>query len=218
MLSALQPACIHRRVPGMKQLDFLTDIGISEYVCTDTFDYRPRLFSHEQSQHYLNTLLNTVPWSQQTSWMYGKEVAAPRLHAWYGDRDRTSNNASERGLAWTPELLEIKTAVVALSGISFNSVLLNYYRNQHDSVAWHSDSDRIPGRQLAVASVSFGQARCFDLRRKDNHASKFSVLLEEGSYLLMKGEFQERWEHRIAKSSAIMAPRINLTFRISERL
>lgn len=42
-------------------------------------------------------------------------------------------------LPWSPELMEIRAKVEGLTGILFNSVLLNYYRDGNDSVAWHSD-------------------------------------------------------------------------------
>ena len=104
--------------------------------------------------------------------------------------------------------------VEPLAGIRFNSVLLNYYRDGNDSVAWHSDKESIMGSQPVIASVSFGQVRSFDIRRKTDHAEKYSILLEHGSFLLMKSGLQEHWEHRIAKSAKVMKARINLTFRL----
>ena len=56
------------------------------------------------------------------------------------------------------------------------------------------------GKNKFVASVSFGEERLFDIRSKYDHTNKFSILLEDGSYLLMKNNFQEKWQHRIAKS------------------
>jgi alkylated DNA repair dioxygenase AlkB len=202
----------------MKQLDFLQEIGELPNVSSDTFDYRPGVFSPADCQRYMQSFLSTAPWSQLTTVMYGKEIVTPRLHAWYGDTNTeyAINGSPAQPPHWTPELLEIKATVEAISGIKFNSVLLNYYRDEHDSVAWHSDRDSVPGKNRYVASVSFGQARYFELRLKTHHATKFKVLLENGSYLLMKGLFQDKWEHRIAKSSTPMQPRINLTFRITK--
>ena len=40
-----------------------------------------------------------------------------------------------------------------------------------------------------------------------------SVNLENGSLLLMKGETQSHWLHRLPLSKIIKQPRINLTFR-----
>ena len=202
----------------MEQLNFLQAIGEAEEVSSDIFDYRAGVFSKTESARYLSKFIETVPWEQTSQLMYGKRVITPRLTAWYGDpnTDYSVSGAGSPTLPWTPELIEIKTKVEAISGIAFNSVLLNYYRDGNDSVAWHSDRDGVPGRNKYVASVSFGQARPFDLRKKDDFTKAFTVLLENGSYLLMKGEFQDQWQHRIAKSKANMGPRVNLTFRISK--
>lgn len=204
----------------MKQLDFLQEIGELPNVSSDTFDYRPGIFSLADCQRYMDTFLASAPWSQLTTVMYGKEIVTPRLYAWYGDANTeySINGNAAQPPQWTPELLEIKARVEAISDIRFNSVLLNYYRDQHDSVAWHSDRDGVPGKNRYVASVSFGQARYFELRLKEHHATKFKVLLENGSYLLMKGLFQDKWEHRIAKSRTPMQARINLTFRITKTI
>lgn len=199
-------------------MHFLSDDNNIQAVSSDTFDYRSAIFSTADSDRYVEIFLKEVNWSQLTTFMYGRKVLTPRLYCWFGDATVSYEIDGHhfRPAPWTPELLEIKSTVETLSGVKFNSVLLNYYRDERDSVAWHSDRDHASGRNRYVASVSFGQARYFDLRRKDNHNKKFSVLLENGSYLLMKGEFQEQWEHRIAKSTIPMTARINLTFRISK--
>ena len=133
----------------------------------------------------------------------------PRLTAWYGDTTRISPI-----LPWTPELQTIREQAEALAGITFNSVLLNYYRDGNDSVSWHSDKESIMGSQPVIASVSFGQVRSFDIRNKTDHQEHYSVRLEHGSFLLMKAGLQENWEHRIAKSTKPMRARVNLTFRL----
>ncbi len=140
--------------------------------------------------------------------MYDKEVISPRLSAWYGDRpDKDS-------LPWTPELSELRKRIQKFTGIRFDAVLLNFYRDGNDSVAWHSDKQTVPGNYTPIASVSLGQERVFDFRRKDNHRNRYGLPLEHGSLLLMKGELQRDWEHRIAKLSTPMNARLNLTFRV----
>ena len=42
---------------------------------------------------------------------------------------------------------------------------------------------------------------------------KFKITLEHGSYLLMKGNTQRNWLHRIPKSKRPLGERISLTFR-----
>ena len=201
----------------MEQLNFLNDMAETAQVSSDIFDFRPAVFNRLESDRYLKVFLETVPWSQTQQTIYGKQVTTPRLTAWYGDpnTDYNKEGSGTPPLPWTPELLEIKAKVEAISGITFNSVLMNLYRDENDGVSWHSDRDGVEGRNKYVASVSFGQARHFDLRKKNDPTKNFSVLLEHGSYLLMRGEFQEQWLHRIAKSTVTMGPRVNLTFRIS---
>lgn len=178
----------------------------------ELIDYRPGFFTRKESDHFLNVFLSAVPWQQSKVKMYEREVWTPRLSTWFGESPIRSDD-KRAPLAWTPELLLIKERIEAWTGITFDGVLLNYYRDNNDSVAWHSDKDTIPGLKTEIASVSFGQARSFDFRNKENRNQKYSILLEHGCLLMMKGDLQRFWEHRIAKSAIPMDARINLTFR-----
>lgn len=197
----------------MAQLSLSDDMGMPRMLSTDIFDYRASVLTPEECDRYLHTFIHTVPWEHRRVMMYGREVLTPRLTAWYGAG--ADYPALDRPAAhpWTPELLEIRTRVEPLAGTTFDAVLLNYYRDGRDSVSWHDDEDRTPGKNMIVASVSIGQERIFDIRLKADHSQKTSILLQNGSYLLMKGDFQSRYDHRIAKSTKPMGPRINLTFR-----
>jgi alkylated DNA repair dioxygenase AlkB len=200
----------------MEQLSFFADAGHTPGLPTEVLEYHPSIFNTQESADFLRDLIAHIPWEQKTMSIYGKLVITPRLTAWYGNPEKTyaySGN-SFHPLPWTDELLIIKRRVEPFAGITFNSVLLNYYRDGNDSVAWHSDNERELGRQPIIGSVSFGQVRQFDIRHKDDHAKKYGVKLENGSLLLMKGDLQQNWQHRIAKSVKPMGPRINLTFRV----
>jgi len=175
-------------------------------------DYYPRFFTKAESDTLLQALLAKVSFDQRKVMMYDKEVITPRLSAWFGERPIRPDDKREP-VSWIPELLLIKERVEAYTEIKFDGVLLNYYRDGNDSVAWHSDKDTIPGLKTEIASVSFGQVRAFDFRSKTDHRNKYSINLEHGSLLLMKGDLQRFWEHRIAKSNLPMTARLNLTFR-----
>lgn len=199
----------------MDQLSLFGEAGQSIDLPSGLVEYIPGVFSTLESNYLLDQFINHVPWEQKMVKMYNKEMATPRLTAWYGD---PGTNYSFTGITldpmpWTPELLMMKERVEALAGVRFNSVLLNYYRNGNDSVAWHRDNERILGTKPVIASVSLGQVRNFDIRLQSDHSRKYTIRLENGSYLLMKGDLQEHWEHQIAKSTKPMKPRINLTFR-----
>jgi alkylated DNA repair dioxygenase AlkB len=200
----------------MEQLSFFKEPGRSVDFPRDLIEYTPALFDLPESEYLLNKFIKETDWKQPVVKMYDKELLTPRLNAWFGDTSPGSYLIRKIPDArpWTSELLMIKDKVENLAGVHFNSVLLNYYRDGNDSVAWHSDKDSAPGTKTVVASVSFGQVRSFDIRNKLDHSEKYSIKLEDGSYLLMKVGLQECWEHRIAKSAKIMKPRINLTFRL----
>lgn len=181
----------------------------------DLLDYKENFLSREEADLLKDKLLNTVPWEQRTQKMYDKMVLTPRLTSWYGDAksyDSADNNVTKRS-EWIPELYALKERIEKEFGYQFNGVLLNLYRDHNDSVAWHRDKESRYGKRPVIASISLGQTRNFDFRKKDHHQSKYSLPLPHGSLLIMKGDLQENWEHRIAKSSIPMEVRINLTFR-----
>ncbi|WP_415326285.1 alpha-ketoglutarate-dependent dioxygenase AlkB family protein [Chryseobacterium sp. MMS23-Vi53] len=181
----------------------------------DLLEYKEHFLSRAEADLLKSTLLQTTTWEQRTQKMYDKTVLTPRLTAWYGDvksYDSADSNASKRN-EWTPELYNLKERIEKEFGYQFNGVLLNLYRDNNDSVAWHRDKESRYGKRPIIASISLGQTRNFDFRKKDHHQSKYSLPLPHGSLLIMKGDLQENWEHRIAKSSIAMKERINLTFR-----
>jgi len=201
----------------MEQLNmFGSDAMQTAALPPDLMEYYPGTFDRQESLSLMQEFINTVPWQQRTVTMYGKLIVTPRLTAWYGDAGAayTFSGTKFDPLPWTDQLQQMRETVEGIAGLTFNSVLLNYYRDGNDSVAWHSDDEYELGIKPVIASVSLGQVRRFDMRRKTDHKDKYSVDLENGSLLLMKGDMQRNWEHRIAKSPKLLKERINLTFRV----
>ncbi|CAM3018280.1 alpha-ketoglutarate-dependent dioxygenase AlkB [Chryseobacterium flavum] len=187
---------------------------------TELLEYTEHFLTENEASVLETLLMNTAPWKQRTQQMYDKMVLTPRLTAWYGNVDKTYQLAGTRFEVnpWLPELLDLKQRIEKSTGYEFNSVLLNLYRDRNDSVAWHRDRESELGNRPVIASVSLGQVRNFDFRNVDNHSNKYSLPLQHGSLLIMKGDLQVNWEHRIAKSALPMKPRINLTFRLVREL
>lgn len=200
----------------MEQLSFFAEAGQSRGLPTELLEYRAGFIDEQTSNKLLQQFINEIPWKQSTQKMWDKEYLTPRLTSWHGDTgtDYSVSGKISNPNPWTTELLYLKSLVEPVAGIQFNSVLLNYYRDGNDSVAWHSDRESVLGKNPIIASVSFGQVRSFDIRNKINHKEHYSIKLEQGSFLLMKAGLQEHWEHRIAKSNKPMKARINLTFRV----
>ena len=177
--------------------------------------YFPEVFPAAESKSLFEKLTENITWRQESIIIFGRKVLTPRLTAWYGDAGAVYkySGVSFDPLPWTEELLYIKSKAEALAGTTFNSVLLNLYRDGSDSMGWHSDDEPELGRDPIIASVNLGEARRFDLRLKTDHHQKLQILLEDGSVLVMKGDLQHHWQHQIAKSAKVKEPRINLTFR-----
>lgn len=178
--------------------------------------YVARWAEPQLADAWLAELIAQTPWEQPQITFYGRAVAVPRLVAWYGDphaRYRYSGLAHDP-LPWTPLLAGIRERLAEELGRPVNGVLLNYYRDGQDAMGWHSDDERELGRDPLVASLSLGATRRFDLRRKGGSRIEHSIVLEHGSLLVMSGATQHHWQHQIARTRKVTAPRINLTFRM----
>ncbi|MCJ7936285.1 MAG: alpha-ketoglutarate-dependent dioxygenase AlkB [Chryseobacterium sp.] len=199
----------------MKQLSLFNTEEYYQFP-TELLEYTEHFLSENEASELEELLINTAPWKQRSQKMYDKMVLTPRLTAWYGDDARTYQLGGTLFPVnpWLPELWSLKQKIENASGYQFNSVLLNLYRDRNDSVAWHRDKESELGNRPVIASVSLGQVRNFDFRKVDDHSNKYSLPLQHGSLLIMKGDLQIDWEHRIAKSVFPMRPRINLTFRM----
>lgn len=175
----------------------------------------PHAFTREESDHHLIELQKNIAWKQEPVKIFGKEVMQPRLTAWYGDPNKaySYSGITMKPLQWTDILLKIKEKAEYISGHKFNSVLLNFYRNEQDSMGWHRDNEKELGTDPVIASVSFGAERKFQFRHYTNQKTVISMGLRHGSLLLMSGATQNNWQHRLPKSDMVHKPRINLTFR-----
>ncbi len=163
----------------------------------------------------LERLVAETNWRGETIRLWGKTVAQPRLTAWHGDpgRDYSYSGLIMKPAPWTPLLQTLKSEIERSVGEIFNSVLLNYYRNERDSVGYHSDNEKELGPEPAIASLSFGDTRIFVFKSKRKLHRPVRVPLEDGSLLLMKGPTQRHWLHAIEKEAQPRGPRVNLTFR-----
>jgi alkylated DNA repair dioxygenase AlkB len=164
----------------------------------------------------LRQLIAEIPWRQDNILVWGKMYLQPRLIAWYGDRgsDYTYSGIKLTPIPWTDLLRDIKKRVETASAATFNSVLINYYRDHRDSMGFHSDDEPELGERPAIASLSLGAERTLALKHRVNKLAKpIRLRLASGSLLLMKGETQRYWKHGIAKETRSCGPRINLTFR-----
>lgn len=169
-----------------------------------------------QADKLLSEIIETTPWRQDHLSFGGKKVLIPRLQAWMGDASSKYgySGLELNPLPWSDILYKLKEAIETIANTDFNSVLLNYYRDGHDSVAWHSDDEKELGNDPIVASLSLGVSRRFELKhRHKKPIIKFKCQLDHGSLLIMGSGLQSNWHHQVPKQKEISQARVNLTFR-----
>ena len=161
--------------------------------------YAPDFFNQKVSDRALQVLL-----------------ALPRLSAWHGDSDRpyTYSRIQLQPQPWNSALDWLRDQLQAVTGVRFNSVLLNWYRSGDDHISWHTDAEPELGKNPMIASINFGETRRFLLRRSDDHQQKIEIPLKHGSLLVMSGALQHHWQHSVPKQAKIKNSRLNLTFRV----
>ena len=177
----------------------------------------PAFYQVDAAAKLFAQLRDDIAWQQGSIRIYGKSHQEPRLTAWFGDED-ARYRYSGRDLtpqAWTPVLADIKQTVETHTGHRFNSVLLNYYRDERDGMGWHSDDEAELGAQPVIASLSLGASRRFKLRHKfAAQRQTLSITLGDGDLIVMAGAMQENWQHSVPKETHKQGARINLTFRL----
>ena len=181
--------------------------------------FAPDFLTETDSRQYLDRIVRNSSWQQQRIKSFGKTIRLPRLTAWHGDPEAVYrySGITNEPLPWTNELTEIKKRVEKACEATFNSVLLNRYRDGRDSVSWHADDETALGEQPVIVSVSLGASRQFQMKHRFDTSQKCSLTLENGSALVMRGATQQYWLHQIPKTRKIVGERINLTFRLVKR-
>lgn len=177
--------------------------------------YMPNYLSPGESDALFSALLNLPGWRQDCVNIFGKVHPLPRLHRWFTESDESYRWS---GIQMKPEpfpiyLRELLVRVSKEANARFNTALGNLYRNEKDSVAWHSDDEPDLGPNPTIASFSLGAARRFLMRKKNDHKQTRAFNLTHGSLLVMSGSTQVEWEHCIPKAATSADARINLTFR-----
>ncbi|KAK3098692.1 hypothetical protein FSP39_022094 [Pinctada imbricata] len=187
----------------------------------------PQFIDPDEANDLYDDLYHNIPWRQRNDVdkKTGESFLQPRLTAWYGDFPYSySGLTHEPNTEWLGSLKLLKDRLEEITGVKFNSMLANMYRDGHDSVAWHSDDESSLGPEPTIASLSFGDTRNFEFRKKPpqspdgaydyTYSERLKIPLTHGSLLIMEGCSQADWQHRVPREYHDRDPRINLTFRV----
>lgn len=176
------------------------------------FEYYENFLSIKESKDLFNWILNNVSFEQKEITLFGKNYLQPRLIAWFGEKDYTYSNTKLKKKEIPSELIKIKNKIEKISNSKFNSVLINLYRDENDSMGKHSDDEKELGINPTITSLSIGEEREFIITSKINKKRE-KINLGDGSLLIMKNDSQKVYSHELPKTKIKKEPRINLTFR-----
>ncbi len=197
----------------------LPDACVPDSRALDLYEGEARLwtaaFEAGEAARLFDELRGQIDWRQEEILMFGRRVPVPRRVAWHGDpgASYTYSGTEHHPLPWTPALERVRGRVTGLTGVHFNAVLLNLYRDGRDGMGWHADDEPELGCDPVIASVSLGATRRFCLRHRRRKDLRLDVPLAHGSLLLMSGATQHHWVHALPKTTVPVGERINLTFR-----
>ncbi len=164
------------------------------------------------SEDYFSDLWNGLPWERRDT--------TPRKECWMNDYNREYTYGAGRGIRtyypvpWNTIADSIRKSIFEETGHWLDACFINGYNDHRDHLGWHADDSPEIDDNKPIAVVTFGAEReiCFRPKgTKGPHTG--SVVLKNGSLLLMKPFMQNSWEHRIPKHSRPCGPRISLTYR-----
>ncbi|AWK11158.1 alpha-ketoglutarate-dependent dioxygenase AlkB [Streptomyces spongiicola] len=153
-------------------------------------------------------LAEGVPWRAERRRMYEREVDVPRLLAHYREGEALPH----------PVLAEARDTLTAHYaaelGEPFATAGLCYYRDGHDSVAWHGDRIGRGAREdTMVAILSVGTPRDLALRPVNGRGATVRKALGHGDLVVMGGSCQRTWEHAVPKTGRAVGARVSVQFR-----
>ena len=171
--------------------------------------------SPAQADALFAVLRGAIAWETHRIRLFGREVDSPRLSCWIGDPDAVYTYSRMRfePHPWPHALSTIRARLRSETGVDFNSVLANLYRDGRDAMGWHRDAEPELGARPVIASLSLGATRRFVLKHVEAPARRTALDLERGSLLLMRGATQRHYRHALPRTAKPVAARINLTFR-----
>tara|TARA_Y100000389_G_scaffold205104_1_gene263210 strand:- start:5158 stop:5865 length:708 start_codon:yes stop_codon:yes gene_type:complete len=191
----------------------------------------------EKFDKLFRTLISgdVLAYQQRELKLYGKVYKVPRQEIYIDDEHSLpysySGSSVLPNVKWSDERVpeDLKALKHSLEGIfhqRFDTVLINKYEDGKHGVDWHSDSSKIYSEQgrdnVLIVSISMGGIRRFDVRANKKKMDKksvkpsmedFSCFLGHGDLVVMDGQMQDFWDHRVPKMNVDCGVRVNLTFR-----
>jgi alkylated DNA repair dioxygenase AlkB len=177
-------------------------------------DHEPAWLARAEADSLLASLRDELGWEQRAIVLFGRSVMQPRLIAWAGAIGYRYSGQTLEPRPFTPALAGLLERVRAWTGVPFNHVLANRYRDGRDAIGFHADDEAELGDDPVVATVSLGAVRQFVLKpRRKADGPGCALDLAHGSLVVMGGACQPHYVHGVPRQATVRDERISLTFR-----
>jgi len=174
-----------------------------------------QLFTPQEAEHLMERLL-ALPFEFRSYKRYNKKVSVPRGQLAFTTSGITYNYTQAGG---TPTILRfadypfvesILEKVNSDTGLGFNTVLMNYYRDGADYISAHHDSTVGWDKAVGFATLSFGAERRFVLK---SDKERLVIPHVAGSLIYLSYEQNQSYTHSVPKQLTVKEPRVSMTFR-----
>jgi alkylated DNA repair dioxygenase AlkB len=194
--------------------------------------YSPKFISKKDANNYFNLFENHLIFASDEEskvTIFGKKVKIPRKQVAFGDNSISygfsgsnipandwNNPKDDKERKVTEALKEIRNKVSLHTGILYNYVLINRYKNGNEYIGFHRDSQK-EIRQEFISCISLDANLDFIFKPynfiPNGEYKELDMTLENGSLVEMRYPTNLYWKHSIPKRTKIKMPRISLTFR-----
>uniref|UniRef100_A0A7S0ANR0 Fe2OG dioxygenase domain-containing protein n=1 Tax=Minutocellus polymorphus TaxID=265543 RepID=A0A7S0ANR0_9STRA len=107
----------------------------------------------------------------------------------------------------------VEEAILPLWDQKMNHAVANFYRVGDDYIAHHSDKDLDLDRTGVIVSVSLGEERILELRRRSDPRHTTRIVLPHGSMLVLGPISNKYFTHSILRKEDSTGPRLSITMR-----
>jgi len=172
------------------------------------------LIKHFIDDNIIDDLKKEMHFNQDVIKFGDIKILEERKTCWMSDLGYTYNYGSKimKPCATSKTIKKIQTIINNNYGVSYDSVLINYYKDGNIGMRYHSDAIYDEWDEDTVV-LSFGSSRYISFREIGNYDNKKKILLENGDLLYMKKGCQMKYQHRVLKDKKITNDRISLVFK-----
>ena len=181
---------------------------------TQHYEYSPGFLYPEEADYLYKKLNEEIPWAQVRYYKPERGYVITPRHTWCaGIHNRLDLKNVFMAHNEIPKwLLPLKELVEQESKQKYNFLLFSKYRDQNDSIAFHSDDEKFLGPNPTIASITVGASRPFLLKNKiTKEIQQFN--LSHGDLFVMQNNCQKDYLHSVPKQKQKFDTRISITFR-----